>query len=370
LNRKVLISGAAILLVFTSLVLYYCHSIRSRNAVENLIRQKKIINILVAGSNKFKDHKHNFFSIVSINPENHRIGITFIPPAFKIRLDDDGDRNARIDEVVVFNFNRIRYSLQKDLKLNIPFYVEMYSPDVERMVNLLEGVNVFFLDQMKNTPNINFGVNYLDGQKVVRYINTVDENSIYLKYDRVLDILLTLYENRERLERFHNLEFIKEVMKSVKTNLMPQEALKISSIILKNGDVMATTIPGFFKDGFYITDDITYKIYEKEFLTALIVNRSEKEIDSSIKIKILNGTDVPGLARKMRERLIREGLNVVEFGTSPFTRMNKSVIINKRASVVAVNRVSELTGIENKYHLIDNTQLFNVMIILGEDMLK
>jgi anionic cell wall polymer biosynthesis LytR-Cps2A-Psr (LCP) family protein len=370
LKRKILILGAAVMLAGISLTIYYCYNIRTRNAVENLIQQKKIINILVAGSNVFKDHKHKFFSIISINPENNRIGITFIPPAFKIRLDDDGDRSARIDEVVVFNFNRIRYSLQKDLKLNIPFYIELSSPDVERMINLFEGVNIFILEQMKNASNIDFGVNYFDGQKVVRYINSVDENSIYLKYDRILDVILTLYENKEQLDRFHNAEFIHELLKSIKTNILPQEILRLTGIIFKDGDVMATTVPGFFKDGFYATDDITYRIYEKEFLKALIVNRSEKEIDSSIKIKIVNGTDVPGLARKMRERLIREGLNVVEFGTSPFRKMNKSVIINKRASIVAVNRVSELTGIDNRYHVIDNTQLFNVMIIIGEDMAK
>jgi anionic cell wall polymer biosynthesis LytR-Cps2A-Psr (LCP) family protein len=370
LNRKIVIPGAAVLLVIVSLAVYYCHGLRTRNAVERLVQQKKIINILVAGSNAFKEHKHNFFSILSINPENHRIGITFIPPSYKIHLDDEGERGARIEEVVVFNFNRIRYSLQKDLKLNIPFYIEIYSPDVERIVNLLEGVNIFILDQMKNSPNINFGVNYFDGQKVVRYINTVDENSIYLKYDRVLDVLLTLYENRERLDRFRSLEFIKEVLKSVNTNLQPQEVKAIADLAFKDGDVMATTLPGFFKEGFYVTDDITYKIYQKEFLASLILNRSEKEVDSSIKIKIMNGTDVPGLARKMRERLIREGLNVVEFGTSPFRKMGKSVIINKRASVAAVNRVSELTGIENRYHIMDNTQLFNVLIILGEDMVK
>ncbi len=370
MNRKIVIPAAVVFLLLASLAVYYCHGIRTRNAVESLIQQKKMINILVAGSNAFKDHKHNFFAILSINPENHRMGITFIPPSFKIHLDDDGERSARIEEVVVFNFNRIRYSLQKDLKLNIPFYIEIYSPDVERIVNLLEGVNIFILDQMKNSPYVNIGVNYFDGQKVLRYINTVDENSIYLKYDRVLDVILTLYENREQLERFNNMAFIKELLKPVNTNLQPQEVMRIADIILKDGDIMATILPGFFKEAYYVTDDITYKIYQKEFLAALILNRTEKEIDTSIKIKIMNGTDVPGLARKMRERLIREGLNVVEFGTSPFRKMGKSVIINKRASVAAVNRVSDLTGIENRFHVIDNTQLFNVLIILGEDAVK
>ncbi|OHD64771.1 MAG: hypothetical protein A2176_10605 [Spirochaetes bacterium RBG_13_51_14] len=364
-----MIAGGVLLAVLVLLFIYYWHGVRTRNAVEELIRKKRIINILVAGSNSLKDHKHAFFSIVSINPENRRIGITFIPPAFKIRLDDGG-HSARINDVVVFNFNRLRYSIQKDLRLNIPFYAEIYATDVERIVNLIEGVDLFVLDQVRETPGIGFGVNYFDGRKVMRYINTAEQNSIYLKYDRILDVLMTLYRDRERLERFVGMEFMTEVMKSLKTNLLPQEALRIGEIIFNDGDVMATVMPGFFRDGYYVMDDITFRIYEKEFLAQLIVDRNERDIDSSIKIKILNGTDIPGLARKMRERLIREGLNVVEFGTSPYRRMNKSVIINKRASMAAVNRVAELTGIQSTYHIIDNTQLHNIMIIIGEDQTR
>jgi hypothetical protein len=370
LKRKVLIVGTILMLVLVSLLVYYCHGMQTRNAVERLIQKKKIINILVAGSNKNNDHKHKFFAIVSINPDNNRIGITFIPPSFRIRLDDDGNHCARIDEVVVFNFNRLRYSMQKDLKLNIPFFAELYGVDAERLVNLVEGVDLFILDLQKDAPSANFGVNYFDGKKVMRYINAVEENSIYLKYDRILDVLMTLYKDRERMERFNRLEFISELMKSVKTNLLPQEVLRIAEIVHKDGDVMATVLPGYFKDGYYVMDDITFRIYQKEFLAQLIMDKNQKEIDASIKIKILNGTDVPGLARKMRESLIREGLNVVEFGTSPYRRMNKSIIINKRGNIAAVNRVAELTGIQNIYHIIDNTQLYNILVILGEEPAK
>ena len=370
MTRRTFYIALAALLALVALLIYHCHGVRSRNAVDTLIQKKKIINILVAGSNRPNDHKHKFFAIVSINPENRRIGITFIPPAFKIRLDDDGDNCARIDEVVVFNFNRLRYSLQKDLRLNIPFYMELYASDVERIVNLIEGVDLFVLDQLKDAGGAGFGVSYFDGRKVDKYINTAEQNSIYLKYDRILDILMTLYRDRERLERFNTIEFISVMMKNIQTNMLPQEAQRIGELIFKDGDVMATVLPGFLNGGYYVIDDITFRIYEKEFLTQLIVDKSQKEIDSSIKIKIVNGTDVPGLARKMRESLIREGLNVVEFGTSPYRKMTKSVIINKRGNIAAVNRVAELTGIQNIYHVIDNTQLHNIMIIIGEDLAK
>ena len=42
-----------------------------------------MINILVAGSNAYNENKHKFFSIISINPINNKIGITFIPHLLK-----------------------------------------------------------------------------------------------------------------------------------------------------------------------------------------------------------------------------------------------------------------------------------------------
>ncbi|TFH42765.1 MAG: LytR family transcriptional regulator [Chrysiogenales bacterium] len=370
MKRRTLIIGAALLLVLMSVFLYRFCGMRARNAVEQLIQEKRIINILVAGSNKFRDHRHTFFAVVSINPDNRRIGITFIPPSFRIRLDDEGEKGARIDDMVVSDFDPIRTSLQKDLKLNIPFYVELYAQDVERIVDLLEGVDLFVMDSMKNDPAVGFGVNYFDGRRVVRYINSVEENSIFLKYDRILGLLMNMYKDREKYEHLIKSDLAGEIMKSMKTNLLPQEELRIAGIIFKDGDVMATVLPGIFREGFYRMDDITYRIYEKEFLELLIVDRSEKEIDSSIKIKILNGTDAPGLARKMRERLIREGMNVVEFGTSPYKKMKKSIIINRRGNIESARRVSDLTEIRNLFHVIDNTQLHNILIIIGEDMAK
>lgn len=156
-------------------------------------------------------------------------------------------------------------------------------------------------------------------------------------------------------------------MKTVRTNLLPQEVFKIGEIIFMEGNVISTILPGSFKNNYYVINDISYKIYEKEFLTSLVVSKKAEPI---IKIKILNGTNVPRLARRMRNNLIRDGLNVVEFGTSPYTKMKESIIICRKGNYSAVNKVSELTGINRIYYIIDSTQLNNLLIIIGEDLVQ
>lgn len=367
MKKKIGIALGIIFVICIILVIYNYYRLRTRNAVEKLITDKKMINILLAGSNVYHGNKHKFFAIISINPDNKNIGITFIPPSFRILLDENGKRVSRIDEIDFIDFSKIQNSFKKDLKLAVPFYIELYSPDVIRIVDLLEGVDLFILDQIKGWPNTHNGLNYFDGKKVIKYINSAEQNSIYLKFDRIQDILLTLYYNKETKNKLNNLMFIHEIMKTVRTNLLPQEVFKIGEIIFMEGNVISTILPGSFKNNYYVINDISYKIYEKEFLTSLVVSKKAEPI---IKIKILNGTNVPRLARRMRNNLIRDGLNVVEFGTSPYTKMKESIIICRKGNYSAVNKVSELTGINRIYYIIDSTQLNNLLIIIGEDLVQ
>ncbi len=96
----------------------------------------------------------------------------------------------------------------------------------------------------------------------------------------------------------------------------------------------------------------------------------DEKNDQSVKVKILNGTNVPGLAKKMRNILMREGLTVVEFGTSPYPFFDRTIIINQRADTDYAMRVAEILGVDRVYHIIDSTQLNSALIIIGKDYVK
>jgi len=363
-KKKIIIAVVLFITALIVLFFYSCYRTKTRNSVETLVRNKKIINIFVTGSNVFRENSHRFFCIISINPDNANAGITFLPPAYRISLNDGGDRFTTLERAGLDDFDHIQRTIRADLKLAVPFYFELYSPDVVRTIDLLEGIDLFVMDQLKDPGSPDYGLHYFDGGKVVRYINSAEENSIYVKYDRVLDVLLTLYHDKNKLKRFDNAPFIIEMFKSIKTNLLPQEILSVAELVLKGNKLISTVLPGGFENGYYLVDDITRKIYEKEFLSSLVLDR---EIDPHMKIKVLNGTGTPGLARKMRNSLIRDGLTVTEFGTSKYQNIAASIIVNRRASQESLGKLSEITGISNIYHVIDSTQMNNVLIIIGED---
>lgn len=363
---KIVIITSVILIVILSIV--YAYMASTRNAVETLAGKKKMINILLEGSNMFHDNKHKFYAILSINPDNSKMGITFLPPGLKINLDEKGKNFKRIDEIDIDNFEKISKFLSQYLKLNVPFYIELYAADLERIIDLIEGINIFILDQAVNIPGVKTGLNYFDGSKVIKYINNVENNSIYKKYDRIQDILFTLHNNREKYKMFFNTDFISESLKKINTNLLDKEILSLLKLIYSESDLTSTLLPGTMDaGGYYTVDDISYKIYEKEFLKNLVLSGSG---ESAIKVKVLNGTNVSGLAKKMRAVLVREGLSVVEFGTSPYPFMDETIIINQKGESSSVKKLSEIIGTDKIYHILDSSQLNNALIIIGKDYIK
>lgn len=365
--KKILILTITVVIAAgTSFYFLYNYKQSTRNTIETLIKEKKLINILIAGVNRNKDNKYSFFALLTINPENNKLGITFIPPSYRIIINEDKKEYTRIDNIEFTSYNKIivQMNLKRDLKLHVPYIIELYASDIQRVVDMIEGIELFILDQVKDLSYLDIGLNYLDGKKIMRYINSVEDNSIYLKYDRIMDIIATMYYNKVKYSALLSPEFIGELFYSIKTNLLPQEIYKIAEIIYKDGSLTAKILPGNLENNYYLIDDIAYKIYESEFLKKLIFQDSD---ETNTKIKILNGTNSPGLARKMRNSLIRDGLNVVEFGTSPYQKRKETIIIARKVEYSAAKKVSDIIGCNNIYHIIDNTLMENVVIIIGDD---
>lgn len=372
-KRNVIIIASVLAGLIVLFAAVYLYRMSSRNAVDVLVQKKKLINILVAGSGSYRENRHRFYCLLTINPHDGNTGVTFIPPSYRVSLDSRGSRTCRLDEYDLDGFDRLSSSLGRDMGLSIPFYVILYSPDVRRIVDLMEGMDLFMLDQNgavrqeDSTENVPFGFTYHDGGKILKYINEVQDNSIYLKYDRIQDILLTLFYDRENRKKYVTPLWITELMKTVKTNLLPQEIYSLARIMVENGNMYTTQLPGSVEGNFYVMDEIARKIYENDFLNPIILG---KEPEANIKIRVLNGTDVPGLARKVRNILIREGLTVLEFSTSPYGRIDKSLIVCRKGNYSMARRVAELTGIERICFITDTTQVSNLLIIVGEDLVR
>ena len=65
MTKKAVITGVAALLLLGGATIYRFYFMRARNAVEDLIQRKKIINILIAGGNAESENKHSFYAVAT-----------------------------------------------------------------------------------------------------------------------------------------------------------------------------------------------------------------------------------------------------------------------------------------------------------------
>ncbi len=352
------------LICIAVLGIFYIYRRFTRNAIETLASNKELINILIAASNEYNKRQHSLYAILHFNPEKKSIGVTFVPPNYLVTLNKRTGKSKRLSSVSFSDYSDIIDSLEDDLHITIPFYIEMYASDVIKIIDVIEGINLYILDVNKDL-GYTTGINYCDGRKALWYINKVEQNSIYLKYDRIMDVALTLFTNKELYKKYATKHYINEMVGTINTNLLIQEILSLIDIIYDAKTVYTTVMPGKMdKDSNYTVDDITRKLYEQKFLRPLVLDIKDSE---SIKVRILNGSDIPGLARKMRNVLTREGLTVVEFGTSPYEVTDKTVIINQKGNLNSALKVSSILGIDTMYHIIDSSQLADVLVIVGKD---
>ncbi len=88
---------------------------------------------------------------------------------------------------------------------------------------------------------------------------------------------------------------------------------------------------------------------------------------SSIKIAVLNGTDVSGLARRATEILRDKGFDVMEYENAQ-TKINKTIIIDHYSSDMEYGRiVGRAIGCRNITTKIDSSRIVKVTIIIGKD---
>ena len=364
--KKIIIAlliALSLALVITNAVVKM--NLNRRNIITQLQSENSMINVLLAGANNFSDNRFSFFMFVSINPDNNSVGLTFIPPTYSVDAEEDGS-GVKLNSVDLNDFSIISNAIERDLGLKVPFYVSLYSVDAQRITDLIEGIDVFIFESSKLLKGLSTGVNYLDGKKSLEYINNVENNSIYYKYDRVMDIVLSISKNRELYRPFITRPFIERATETLRTNLTIRELESLLLLMADNTAVHWTLLPGQLEpDGVYSMDDIARKMYRDTFLRNLVV---EPEGEKNIKVTILNGTTVSGLAMRTRKALMRDGINVVQFGTYHDQNLQKTMIIDQKGDSERLDINRSKLEIKNRYHVIDSTQLHDILVIIGNDL--
>lgn len=88
----------------------------------------------------------------------------------------------------------------------------------------------------------------------------------------------------------------------------------------------------------------------------------------TVKIEVLNGTEVNGLARAVTRQLRRHGVDVVNFGTAAEQNHDSTLIVVRRGDSAAVFPVREILGKGRIVFEADPRLLLDASVILGRDL--
>jgi hypothetical protein len=90
-------------------------------------------------------------------------------------------------------------------------------------------------------------------------------------------------------------------------------------------------------------------------------------VPAPIRVEVLNGSGIGGLAREATHRLRADGFDVVFFGNATRFDHGRSVVLDRTGDTVAARSVANALGIDSIGSTPDARLLLDVTVVLGSD---
>ncbi len=363
------------------LILFGIFSTIKKNRMNAYFARDKVISFLFVGTDNEISKGHTDTIIIGYyHVKTQKLGLVVVPRDIRVKL-----KNLYYDKInsiyPKMGLQALVSYLEKMTGYPIQFYAVMDIQGLVKIVDILGPVRIFndkplkYVDTVQNLYiDLPVGELDLDGEKAMQYIRfRSDERGDLGRSERQLELIQIiarlLVKDREILKNF---KIIKTLLRFVRTNVSIDDILWF---FRKSGNfqpynIETMRIPGSFltekgKDYIVIEPEVV-KSRVKDFyerLGALQPDFNPKMVN----VQVLNGTDVPGMAAKIRNRLLYFGYNVVEFGNADHSKYKKTYVFDRSGNFYAAQQIGDIIKCENIYPKINKLILIDVTVIVGED---
>ncbi|ADH59833.1 cell envelope-related transcriptional attenuator [Thermoanaerobacter mathranii subsp. mathranii str. A3] len=354
------------------------------NKIENIKRK----NILFVGSDE--NNLSDTILIINYDPLNKKINILSIPrdtyyPRPGFNAPEEKKINAAFSEEKI---DGLKNAVENLLNIKIDNYVILNYEGFKKIIDTIGGVevdvpfNMKYDDNSANPPlhiNLKKGRQVLDGEKAIQFIRYrhgyVDGDLGRIKAQhQFLEALLKKILQPSILPKVPSLAIT--ISQYLKTDLSASEITQYAYQFIKDkpSTIDAIALPGeggyegntsyFFVDSIK-TQEIVKELFIDEVSNSNISTTSSLE-NKNIKIEILNGAGIPGLATKYAEILKNEGFNVVKIGNVVGMTFNSSRVY-ARTDEEKAKKVAKALFITNVEKDISPDVKVDVTVILGKD---
>jgi hypothetical protein len=260
-----------------------------------------------------------------------------------------------------------------EMLLGFPFdyYIEVDVEGLTKLVDAVGGVDIDVEKRMKYRDrsqhlsiDLEPGMQHLSGEQAVGYARFRHDAAGDLgrierqqKFLRAVVRELLSPDQVTRLPRMAD-----EFVKTVNTNMTVRDILSLKRIVEQAGPegMRMAMLP--------VTPDTVHR----QSVLVLDPEQVQQTVDrvlwgQGIRVRVLNGTDVSGLAARVAELLTENGYDVLEMGNAE-NKTDTTLILDHRGQSRRAERVSAVLGGGAISPAPDGENAADVTVILGRDM--
>ncbi len=389
-NKKIigrLYGGVFLLLIVILLTVLF--TLTRTDIVTNSVLKKENLSFLLLISD---DDGPIITEAILYNAETKRLALIDIP----YEAGDSLPELKRSDRYSVFyqegNLARYQSSIEKLLNLNFLFILDLHVNQLVKLVDLLEGISLYLFAPINHINPIskkhyiyNAGEQNLDGDQSRDFLyaskaNTIEYNQFLQQSENDENLQPKTEKRKKIILQQKNLRYIRELLLSIITTIKKFDSerenyirliysyfqtdisrrtfrkllLYMSEIDVESAEIIFQDYLG--KERLVQGKQINFPVYDGQVIRSQVVRIStqlhtaDKIVENKypVRVEVLNGTNIVGLASRTAALYSQEGFDVVNIGNADRADYEKSIIINLHSdNLDDVQRVAKLIDVEN-----------------------
>lgn len=349
--RKWIFLGLALVMAAIVIVLAF-----PKSRVERLLARGERVNIMLSNS---QPEGANFLLLASYVPETQSAALVFVPGNTLVR-----DSRGSLGKII---HTDQREALEGLCGLKIPFYFGVDSGGFSGIIDMLGGVKLRVAKPLADEhagADIPAGWQILDGRMALDYCRFEEpELGEFGRLVRWQNLARAFISRCQGISI--NRELAKAFLKDAHTNLKVGDVLALLGELKKMNpeDVRVEKIPGreIYKDW------ISYWQPEAEATFELVNSLAREETPARvIRVEVLNGCGVSGMASRLGMLLRGQGFDVLNVGNANNFRYQEMLVLARTDELEMAYQVAKLIGTENVLLDPEADSLVDVTVIIGK----
>ena len=334
------------------------------------------VNILIVGCDEIENYgRADTIVFLSISPKTKDVLILSIPRDTRVEIPGRG--MDKINHAYAFGGEKlISKTVSSFLDLPIHFYAVADFNGFVNIIDELGGVEIDIEKEMHYVDkaggveiNLYPGKQILDGGKALQYIRfRHDKLGDLGRIKRQQKLALAVIEKMMNFDSITKIPQISEEIKGyIETNIKVQDAIALANLFkgINQEKFRIETVQGkpVYIEGISYLEPNVEEVQQR--VKSLIYGKN-----SGMKVEVLNGNAMTGIAHKIANDLELQGFEIVNLGNADNFNYEKTKIIVYSKEV---NLNNEFKKLFNDFEIVKeyqtNTNL-DLVIILGKDMIE